>query len=1312
MNKKILLTFLFVLTVILSVSAISASDVNVTDSYTSSVMDDASDISVSSEDVNDSSVLSVSSESNVDNGSSYVSVSENSNTLSTNSDSNSLSNDSEVNNTTTVPQTIDVSKTITSKDVTKYYKGSASYSATFLDKYGNPLKNTNVKITVNGVTYTKKTSSTGVASLGISLKPGTYKIYSVNPDTGYKLTNTIKVLSTISANDITKVYTDGRKFYATFLKSNGKALANTYIKFKINGKTFSKKTNSNGVASLSMKSLKAGTYKIVSYNKDGLTKTNTVKVVSKTSSKLTTSTYTFLKSDSKTIKVTLLNGLGYAPGAGKIIKFTVNGKTYSAKTDSKGVASLKLPYLKEGVYTVKYSFAGNKFYSKSSASNKLYVLPSKTATFTVKSTTTLGKGAGTPFKVALTSGKVPLVKKTVVLTVNGKSYTKTTDSNGVVSLNIGLDVGKYTMTYKFNGDSKVNAKTGSSSITVKERTSTKLTWKSGTSFYQGAQTYKVLLQDANGKALASKALKLTVNGKSYSATTASNGYATFKVNVAPGNYSVSFNYAATGDNTYAPSSNTAKISVEKKEGTGYGYWVYSSDMKSVDLDKLASQGTTDLFLNFKAVSDNQSAVESWIASANKLGMRVHIWMQVFYENSAGWTNPVVNGKPNGAFFEKKIIEAQGYAKIKGVSGIHLDYLRYPGNAYKTTGGTAAISQFVEDAVEAIHNINPDIIVSGALMPETTSLSYYYGQDYAVLTQYLDVVVPMIYKGNYGKTSTWITTTTKWFVDNSKGAYVWAGLQGYKSDNDVTKLSASAIKTDAQAALNGKAPGVIIFRWGVTNFVDFTTLSDMSSSPSTTGSVSVADIVAAANTLKTTIDSKNSIPATVSVGGVSYSIAQFLYMMTEAVKNINASKTSSQILPVSVAVPANPSESFKSGNVSIENYMDIANRVSSFIKENGQAPNFASSQLGTIDYDSLVEMFADILAFDKTNDRLPKWVTVKNTTKTEVVTAKTISVKDIVTGATNLKKYYDTNKKLPTIVTAGGIKFTLAEFTYLMSQAIYQIGKSNTKAITIITGLKTNDPSGDNIASKDLSKDGSLGYLNVAYNVANYVIKNDIMPGSAKSDVGKIIYSEYVDAFSRILAFYGTNNRLPNTVLITYSTSSSSGSSSGSAISVTGSGLNEKNTVTDLAKYLKATKNCEVGNSKIKSLVDSLTKGLTTDLQKATKIFNYVRDTLSYSFYYDTKYGAVGTLNAKKGNCVDHSHLLAAMFRTAKLPTRYVHGTCKFTSGSTYGHVWVQVLIDGQWTVADATSSKNSLGKVANWNTKTFSLIEITNEILF
>ena len=1320
MNKQLLLTVLLLFTVVLSVSAISASEVNVTDSYATNLVDDTSDVSGPVDNAADSSVLSVSSDSNVDNDPSKVSLSseevlesENSNTLSTNSGSNSVSSDGQ-GNAAGSPEdsqdklqasnaTVDVSKTITSKDVTKYYKGSAQYSATFLDKNGNPLTNTNVKITVNKVTYTKKTNAKGVASLAVNLKPGTYKVEAVNPVTGYKLINNFKILSTITANDVTKVYTDGRKFYATFLNSNGKALANKNIKFKINGKTYTKTTNAKGVASLTMYNLKKGTYKMISYNVDGLTKTNTVKVVTYTTSELTTSAYTFLKSDSKTIKVTLHNGLGYAPGAGKIIKFTVNGKTYSAKTNSKGVASLKLPSLNAGTYTVKYSFAGNNFYKASSASNKLYILPSKTAKFTVKSTTTFGKGANTPFKVALTSGTVPLVKKTVTLTIKGKSYTKTTDSNGIVSLPIDLAVGKYTISYSFKGDSKVNSKTGSSSITVKERAATKLTWKSGTSFYQGAQTYKVLLQDANSKALANKVVKLTVNSKTYSATTASNGYATFNVNVAPGDYTVSFSYSADGDNVNAPSSKTAKISVEKKSTTGYGYWVYGDDMKSVSLKNLASQGATDLFLNYAAISKHgQSAVESWISSANKLGMNVHIWMQAFYQGGS-WTNPVKSGSPNTAFFEKKISEAKTYAKIKGVSGIHFDYLRYPGTAYKTTGGTAAISQFVKQATEAIHKINSNLIVSCALMPETTSNAYYYGQDYSAISQYMDVVIPMIYKGNYGKTSTWITTTTKWFVDNSKGAQVWAGLQGYKSDSSVVKLTSSEIKKDSQAALDGNAPGVIIFRYGVTNLVDFNSLSDKSSSPSTTGSISLANIVAAANSLKTTIDSKNSIPTTVSVGGVSYSTAQFLYMMTKAVENIKSGKTSTQILPVASEVPSNPSGSAKSGNLTTSDFVDLAKRVSNYIANNGQAPNYASSSLGNIKYDSLVDAFARILSYYKTNSKLPSYVTIDEDSKT--TSAKTISIKNVITGASNLKTYYANNKKLPSTVTAGGITFTLPEFLYVMSQAICQIADSNTKAIEIISGVSApGNPSGDSISSAQLTDDK---FLIVAKNVASYITTNKRAPNYASSAVGKIIYSELVDSFSRILAFYGTDNRLPS-----YVTISTSSSSSSSAVTASGSGLNEKNTISDLTAYLKASTNCQVDNSKIKSLVDKLTKGLTTATQKATAIYNYVRDSISYSFYYDTKYGAVGTLDAKRGNCVDQAHLVVAMFRTADLPARYVHGTCRFSSGSTYGHVWAQVLVDGKWTVADATSSRNSLGKVANWNTNSFTLKSITSSISF
>ena len=1165
-----MLTLLVLLAAVITVGVVSASDVNVTDSYAINLVDDTSDVSVPLENTADSSEISVSSDSNVDNDSSKFSLSsqevlesEDSNTLSTNSNSDNLSSDGGIAIASTSENgevsegndssKIDVSKTITAKDITKYYKGSTQYSATFLDAYGNALANTNVKITVNGVSYTKKTNAKGVVSLAVNLKPGTYKVVAYNTATGYSLTTTFKILSTITASDISKVYTDGRKFTATFLKSNGKVLVKKTVKFKINGKTYKVKTNSNGVASLSLTTLKKGTYKIISYNTDGLTKTNTVKVVTSTTTSLTTNTYTFLKSDTKKIKVKLLNKFGYAPGKGKIIKFKVNGKTYSAKTNANGVATLKLPSLSAGVYTVKYSFAGNSFYKKSSASNKLYIITTKTPTFTVKSTKTFGHGANTPFKVALTAGKVALAKRTVTLTLDGKTYTKTTDSNGVVSLPINLAVGKYIITYKNKAESKVNSKTVSTTITVKERTPTTLTWKSSTSFYQGSQSYKVLLKDSNGKALASKTVKLTVNSKTYTATTSSSGYATFTVNVGPGNYTVSYKFEATGDNDYAPSSSSTKIEVAKKDTTGYGYWVFGADMKSVNLNTLASKGTSDLFLNFYALTAHgQSAVESWIANANSLGMRVHIWMQAFYSGGE-WVNPVKNGAENTAFFNQKIAEAEKYAKIKGVAGVHIDYLRYPGTAYKTSGGTAAINSFVKQITTAVHNINSNLIVSCSVMPETTSNAYYYGQDMATISKYMDVVIPMIYKGNYNSDSAWVTKTAKWFVNNSNGAQVWAGLQGYKSDSDTTKLSVSEIKTDSQAALNGYASGIMIFRWGLTNYVDFNSLTDKSSSSSASASSST------------------------------------------------------------------------SGKISIAN---------------------------------------------------------------------------VVAGATTLKTYIEKNNKLPSTVSAGGISFTVPEFLYLMAQAVYQLGNSNTNDIAYISGVTApTSPSGDTI-NADLYKDD---YLTVAKNLASFIVTNKSAPNYSSSAVGNIIYTEVVDAFSRMLAFYGTESRLPNYCTITYGSSSSSSNSSSSTISLTGSGLNEKNTISDLSPYLKATTNCQVSNSAIKSKVASLTSGLTTDLAKATAIFNYVRDDISYTFYSNTKYGAANTYSYKTGNCVDQSHLVIAMFRAAGLAARYVHGVCKFTSGSTYGHVWAQVLVDGVWVCADPTSLKNALGSIANWNTKSFTL---------
>ena len=276
--------------------------------------------------------------------------------------------------------------------------------------------------------------------------------------------------------------------------------------------------------------------------------------------------------------------------------------------------------------------------------------------------------------------------------------------------------------------------------------------------------------------------------------------------------------------------------------------------------------------------------------------------------------------------------------------------------------------------------------------------------------------------------------------------------------------------------------------------------------------------------------------------------------------------------------------------------------------------------------------------------------------------------------------------MPSTVTVGNVKITTADYLYLASKAIVNL-KSNNKADIALKSIKSPSKAGAAADLGDLSN-----YLAVAKSVIKTADSKGQMPNSVSSAVGDIGYKGLVFAFARVVAFYGDNNIMP--AYVTISTLSDTSS--------TTSKLNSKNTISNLAAYLAATTNCQVNNSQIKQLVNKLTKGLTSEKAKATAIYNYVRDTISYSFYYDTKYGAVGTLNAKKGNCVDHSHLLVAMFRTAGLAARYAHGTCTFTSG-TYGHVWTQVLIGNTWTVCDATSARNSFGNVVNWNANSYSL---------
>lgn len=522
---------------------------------------------------------------------------------------------------------------------------------------------------------------------------------------------------------------------------------------------------------------------------------------------------TIIKGQEFSVKLADKNGTGIA---NKTITFTLNKVVSEVLTDDDGIARL-IVTVNPGEYTIKYSF-NETGYSTSADSKKILVI--STGTSKIKASNYVAYiGAKNKYKVQLTVGDLPLEGRNVTFTINGKKYTKVTNSNGKASLKINLPKGTYTITYSYDGEDNIKKVSGSKTIKVKKGMPVKIT-KYYSKIYRNKQAgkFKIKFVDVRGDVLANKKIKFKINKKTYVKKTNKNGIATVKIKLKTGSYKVKVTHSK--ESLYNKASKTFSIKVKPKQARNNGMWLLSTDMKSVNFDKLEQYGTKHIFLNSKAIERfGKGFVESWIKEAKGHGIKVHLWMQVFYKSNT-WKLPIKGGQIDYDFINSKVKEAKTLAKVKGVAGIHFDYIRFPGNAYKYDNAIKAVNHFTKKASNAIHKVSKKLIVSAAVMPEPSSMKRYYAQDIPTMSKYLDVIVPMVYKGNYHAGSNWIKSVTKTFSKQSKKAKIWTGLQTYKSDSSLKKLSAKELMGDADAAALGGAYGVILFRYGLFNYINF------------------------------------------------------------------------------------------------------------------------------------------------------------------------------------------------------------------------------------------------------------------------------------------------------------------------------------------------------------------------------------------------------------------------------------------------------------------------------------------------------------
>ena len=533
-------------------------------------------------------------------------------------------------------------------------------------------------------------------------------------------------------------------------------------------------------------------------------------------------------------------------------------------------------------------------------------------------------------------------------------------------------------------------------------------------------------------------------------------------------------------------------------------------------------------------------------------------------------------------------------------------------------------------------------------------------------------------------------------------------------------------------------------------------------------IKASSIIKESSTFVKYVETNGKLPSSITINNKNYTSPQFLYLMCKALNDTGSSK----IMAKSVKNPTSLKYSLKTGSIKKSEYKKLSANVIKYIDRYKKAPNTINSSKGKIPYTQFILAIARNLAYHNSNKKLASSIALENISNYD---KNGVPISKIISQASIVKNHIEKKGELPKSVTIDKKSYKTSQYLYLAAYALKKIDENKNVNNFKIKSITVNEPSNLNYAAATGTLKKSE-YLKLANSTIKYMEKNKKAQTWIKSSNLRIPYGELVYAFSKSLDYYNKNKKLSSQVSIqnlsnskinsllklnlngvsaatsnstSKTTASTNKSTAAKTIAKTTNKTAAKKTATKTTKttskttvktvkinkaiiklipksilnskykgeplkeYLSSSTNCQVKNANIKKLGKSLTKNCKNNLQKAKKIFNWVRDNIAYEKYPNTRKGAAKLLVSKKGNCVDQAHLTVALARSAGIPARYVNANnCKFSTGYTSGHVWAEFLIEDTWVAGDTTSCRNSFGIVKNWNIKNYKLLGKYSSISF
>ena len=206
-----------------------------------------------------------------------------------------------------------------------------------LSESGKAISGETIIVKINGKEYLAITNSKGMAYVDIGLASGNYvALIYFNETSRYHSASTnasINISKTVEGIDVIKLFGSGTQYFAIFCDSEGKALGNVRVTFKIGSRSFTTTTLPNGISRLNI-NFNPGNYKILATNPVTCEKAyNNILIFKRLAGNKNIVQY---YGAGKYYKVRAYGDKGKAVGAGVIVKisssFAINSIKVSATT--------------------------------------------------------------------------------------------------------------------------------------------------------------------------------------------------------------------------------------------------------------------------------------------------------------------------------------------------------------------------------------------------------------------------------------------------------------------------------------------------------------------------------------------------------------------------------------------------------------------------------------------------------------------------------------------------------------------------------------------------------------------------------------------------------------------------------------------------------------------------------------------------------------------------------------------------------------------------------------------------------------------